>query len=73
MRRVSGYNLDEFINGKDWNLSKLFCGSEGTLGVMLDITLNLDKLPKHKSVCVAHFRNLENSLNFSSIVQKAYN
>jgi FAD/FMN-containing dehydrogenase/Fe-S oxidoreductase len=62
MRRVSGYNLDEFLDCENWNLSKVFCGSEGTLGVMLDIKLNLDQLPRHKSVCVAHFQNLENSL-----------
>ena len=31
MRRVSGYNLDEFINGAPFDLSKIVVGSEGTL------------------------------------------
>src|SRR5690606_41699758 len=31
MRRVSGYNLDEFVDPDRWNLSKLITGSEGTL------------------------------------------
>lgn len=55
MRRVGGYNLDEFIHGYPWNLSKLIVGSEGTLATILEAKLNLVPLPKHKSVCVVHF------------------
>ncbi len=58
MRRVGGYNLDEFIHENDWNLSKLLCGSEGTLAVMLELKLNLVPLPNYKSVCVAHFESI---------------
>ena len=58
MRRVGGYNLDEFINTDQWNLSKLICGSEGTLATTIDLKLNLVDLPKHKSVCVVHFTEL---------------
>ena len=31
MRRVSGYNLDEFIKSQPFNLSRIITGSEGTL------------------------------------------
>ena len=55
MRRVQGYNLDEFIHTDRWNLAKLVCGSEGTLATTLEAKLNLVPLPKHKSVCVVHF------------------
>jgi FAD/FMN-containing dehydrogenase/Fe-S oxidoreductase len=55
MRRVGGYNLDEFVYTDQWNLSKLICGSEGTLATTLELKLNLVDLPKHKSVCVVHF------------------
>lgn len=55
MRRVGGYNLDEFVYTDQWNLSKLVCGSEGTLATTLELKLNLVDLPKHKSVCVVHF------------------
>jgi FAD/FMN-containing dehydrogenase/Fe-S oxidoreductase len=55
MRRVGGYNLDEFVYTDQWNLSKLICGSEGTLATTLELKLNLVDLPKHKSVCVTHF------------------
>ncbi|MDA0194419.1 MAG: FAD-binding protein [Bacteroidetes bacterium] len=58
MRRVGGYNLDEFIGVDSWNLSKIVCGSEGTLAVSLELKLNLEPLPKHKSVCVVHYAKL---------------
>ncbi len=58
MRRVQGYNLDEFAGKTDWNLSRLICGSEGTLGVILEAKLNLEALPKYKSICVVHFAEL---------------
>jgi FAD/FMN-containing dehydrogenase/Fe-S oxidoreductase len=55
MRRVGGYNLDEFVDTDQWNLAKLICGSEGTLATTLELKLNLSPLPKYKSVCVVHF------------------
>lgn len=55
MRRVQGYNLDEFAGKKTWNLSKLLCGSEGTLATFVEAKIKLEPLPKHKSVCVVHF------------------
>lgn len=58
MRRVGGYNLDEFVYTDQWNLSKLICGSEGTLATTLELKLNLVDLPKHKSVCVVHFAEI---------------
>ena len=58
MRRVGGYNLDEFAYTDDWNLAKLITGSEGTLAVTLELTLNLEPLPKYKSVTVIHFSEL---------------
>ncbi len=58
MRRVGGYNLDEFVYTDQWNLSKLVCGSEGTLATTLELKLNLVDLPKHKSVCVVHFTDV---------------
>ncbi|MCO6476999.1 MAG: FAD-binding protein, partial [Phaeodactylibacter sp.] len=58
MRRVQGYNLDEFAGKTDWNLSKLICGSEGTLATILEAKINLEPLPRFKAVCVVHFADL---------------
>jgi FAD/FMN-containing dehydrogenase/Fe-S oxidoreductase len=58
MRRVGGYNLDEYVYTDQWNLAKLITGSEGTLAVILEVKLNLEPLPKFKSVAVVHFSEL---------------
>lgn len=58
MRRVGGYNLDEFIYTDQWNLAKLITGSEGTLATTLELKINLEPLPQYKSVCVIHFSDL---------------
>ncbi len=55
MRRVGGYNLDEFIHTDRWNLAKLITGSEGTLAITLELKLKLEPLPDQKSVCALHF------------------
>jgi FAD/FMN-containing dehydrogenase/Fe-S oxidoreductase len=58
MRRVGGYNLDEFIHTDKWNLCKLITGSEGTLATLVEVKLNLEPLPERKAVCVVHFKEL---------------
>ena len=55
MRRVSGYPLDEFIDGKPWNMAKILCGSEGTLATLVEVKLNLVELPKKRSISVVHY------------------
>ena len=62
MRRVQGYNLDEFAGKTNWNLSKLICGSEGTLAIILEAKINLTSLPAHKSVCVGHYSSVNEAI-----------
>ena len=58
MRRVSGYNLDQFLNGDDVNLSQMIVGSEGTLGVITEAKINLVPTPKATTLAIAHFNSL---------------
>ncbi len=62
MRRVGGYNLDEFILSDHWNLSKLIVGSECTLAMILEAKINLEPLPKYKGVCLVHFTALNEAI-----------
>jgi len=63
LRRVGGYNLDEFTPGREpFNLSRLLVGSEGTLALVLDATLRLVKPPQHRAMCVVQFHDLLESL-----------
>src|SRR3712207_4143455 len=64
LRRVGGYNLDEFTparlaaNGGAFNLARLMVGSEGTLGAVLEAKLALVPLPKAKAVLAIQFADL---------------
>ena len=62
MRRVSAYNLDDFIDaGRDVNLARMVVGSEGTLCVVTDAKLNLVPIPPYKGLAVLHFRDMVQS------------
>jgi FAD/FMN-containing dehydrogenase/Fe-S oxidoreductase len=69
LRRVGGYNLDEFIRpGAVFNLSKLMVGSEGTLGVVLEARLNLVPLPKAKAVLAIQFHDTLEALAATPVI-----
>ena len=55
MRRVQGYPLDAFVDTEHWNISKLFAGSEGTLGIILEAKVNLEPIPKFKAAFTVHY------------------
>jgi len=61
-RRVQGYNLDAFRPGEPWNLSHLVCGSEGTLGIVLEAKLKLVPIPGGTALCALHFHSLPEAL-----------
>ncbi len=71
-RRCGGYNLDrlvvEGINFRSepdpsFNLSKLLCGSEGTLATMQELKLGLVDVPKHTGLAVVHFNDIYEALS----------
>jgi hypothetical protein len=69
MRRVGGYNLDEFTAPeKPVNLARIMVGSEGTLGVVLEAKLRLVPLPKAKAVMVVMFADLLESLAAAPVI-----
>lgn len=57
-RRVSGYNLDELIKDTEFNPAKLIAGSEGTLGIAVEIKVRISKKPKVTVLCVMHCHEL---------------
>jgi Fe-S oxidoreductase/FAD/FMN-containing dehydrogenase len=69
LRRVGGYNLDEFVdNSKPVNLAKIMVGSEGTLGIVLEAKLRLVPLPKAKAVMVIEFADLLEALSATPVI-----
>ena len=57
-RRVSGYNLDEFVGGSDFNMAKFVVGSEGTLLTITEAKLKIVPMPKVKCLAVLHCNEL---------------
>src|SRR5690349_18399789 len=69
LRRVMGYNLDEFLDpSKPVNLARIMVGSEGTLGVVLEAKLRLVPLPKAKAVMVISFADLLEALAAAPVI-----
>ena len=69
LRRVGGYNLDEFVDrAKPFNLAKLIVGSEGTLGLVVAAKINLVPLPAAKAVLTIEFEELLDALAATPLV-----
>jgi Fe-S oxidoreductase/FAD/FMN-containing dehydrogenase len=62
MRRVGGYNLDEFVPGRPFNLAKILVGSEGTLAATIEAKVKVVPRPKVTALAVVHFRSLLEAL-----------
>ncbi|MFC2152090.1 FAD-binding and (Fe-S)-binding domain-containing protein, partial [Bacteroidota bacterium] len=77
-RRNTGYAIDllleseQFIETENqFNLSNLICGSEGTLGLITEIKLNLvDTPPEEIAVVAAHFKTKEEAFKANLIALK---
>ncbi|MEX2599613.1 MAG: FAD-binding and (Fe-S)-binding domain-containing protein, partial [Dehalococcoidia bacterium] len=65
LRRVMGYNLDDFTGDSPMNLSRIAVGSEGTLVAVTEAKVNLVPVPKFKGMGVIHFNNLIESMEAS--------
>ena len=77
-RRNTGYAIDMLletepftITENQFNFSKLICGSEGTLGLITEIKLNLiDIPPKNIAVVAAHFKTKEEAFKANLVALK---
>ena len=58
MRRVSGYNLDQFLVDDNFNMAKMIVGSEGTLCVVTEVKINLVSRPTMTALSVVHFEDI---------------
>ncbi|HTT74490.1 MAG TPA: FAD-binding oxidoreductase, partial [Candidatus Binataceae bacterium] len=54
-RRVSGYNLDELLPERGFNLARAVVGSEGTLAVVLKATVSVVPKPQRLALLVLGF------------------
>jgi len=68
MRRVSGYNLDEFVKPQPFNLSRILVGSEGTLATIVEAKMRLVPKPKWTAMDVIHFHDDIEALECAQLV-----
>ncbi|HYA36030.1 MAG TPA: FAD-linked oxidase C-terminal domain-containing protein, partial [Candidatus Binataceae bacterium] len=57
-RRVSGYNLDELLPERNFNLARALVGSEGTLAITLRAELRVVPRPKRQALVVLGFEDI---------------
>src|ERR671922_2162302 len=57
-RRVSGYNLDELLPEKGFNVARALVGSEGTLATVLEATVRLVYSPPGRSLLVLGYPDI---------------
>lgn len=77
-RRNNGYPIDTLLDFKEFggesqsiNLGKFLTGSEGTLAISTEITLQLDELPPPKNMMIAvHFSTIQESMEAVVVAMK---
>ena len=68
LRRVGGYNLDDFVSPDPFELSRMLVGSEGTLALTVDATLRLEPLPAAKALCTVQFEDVLEALSATPLI-----
>lgn len=66
-RRCNGYRLEELLP-EARNIARLLCGSEGTLAVATEITLDLVRKPAFTSLGAVHFRTRREALEATTLI-----
>lgn len=69
-KNSSGYNLWDVWNGEYFDLTQIFCGAQGTLGIMLDAKLGLVKKASHEKLYVVFFKNVNQLPEFTKSVME---
>ena len=61
-RFMTGYNLAHIKTDNGFDLSRLICGSEGTLAVVSELTLKLTPIPLAKQLLVLGYDSFDGAL-----------
>ncbi len=71
LRSNGGYGLDRLgAPGTPIDATKIICGSEGTLGVVVKAKLRLTPLPKHRAILLLHFDDILEALETTPTILK---
>ncbi|MBI5761938.1 MAG: FAD-binding protein [Planctomycetes bacterium] len=68
LRSNGGYGLDRLrVDDGRINVEAMLCGSEGTLGIVVEAVLKLEPLPKYKGLVIAHYQELLDALSATPV------
>jgi FAD/FMN-containing dehydrogenase/Fe-S oxidoreductase len=67
-RRVCGYNLDELVKERPFNMARLIVGSEGTLLTVIEAKVRLVRRPARTALDVIHYRDMQEALESSQAI-----
>ncbi len=59
--RGCGYRIEKTLDGDHVNLARLICGSEGTLALITEATLELDTIPNVRGLILLFFDRLDSA------------
>ena len=57
----AGYNLHDLTQDAQIDLTRLMVGSEGTLGIITEATLQTEPIPRHRGVALLFFHRLDSA------------
>lgn len=57
----AGYHLFDVLSESQLNLARMFVGSEGTLGLITEATVRVDRLPASRGVALLFFDRIEHA------------
>lgn len=61
-RSLTGYDLPALYDNQELNINNILCGSEGTLGFIVEAKLNLLSIPKYRTLINIGYDNFQNAL-----------
>ena len=67
-RFMTGYNLAHILGDDGFDLSKLICGSEGTLALVSELTLKLTPIPRAKELLVLRYQSFDAALRDANLL-----
>jgi FAD/FMN-containing dehydrogenase/Fe-S oxidoreductase len=68
--RGCGYRIEKVLDGERVNLARLMAGSEGTLGIITEATLRLEKIPRVRGLLLLFWSRLELAAKAAVEMQK---
>ncbi len=61
-RCLTGYDLAHIRDDNKFNVNNILCGSEGTLGIIVEAKLNVVPLPKHSAIVIVNYSSFDSAL-----------